>query len=120
MRVLLDTDVLIDVEKGVRELPEAENHISVITLYEFVRGRKDFEKAKRLLEEAFTVIPLTNEVLLKATEIWRILRLRGSPIDDRDLLIAATAIAHRLKLCTKNRKHFEKIVEYGLELISPE
>ncbi len=77
MRVLLDTDVLIDVEKGVRELPETENYISVIMLYEFIRGRRDFEKTKELLEEAFTVIPLTNEVLLKATEIWRSLRAGG-------------------------------------------
>lgn len=46
MRVLLDTDVLIDVEKGVRELPETENYISVIMLYEFIRGRRDFEKQR--------------------------------------------------------------------------
>ena len=115
MKVLIDTDKLIDIEKGIEELPEAENYISVITLYEYIRGRIDYEEAKRVLEDAFTVLSLSNDVLVKATEIWRDLKLKGYIIDDRDLLIGATAIVHGLKLYTRNYKHFEKLVQYGLE-----
>ncbi len=50
MNVLLDTDVLINIEKGVEELPRGELYISIVTLYEFIRGRKDYREAKNILK----------------------------------------------------------------------
>ncbi len=113
--VLLDTDFLIKVEKGRARLPQAFCYISVVTLYEYIRGKSDPLAAKNLLEEAFVVIPLDNEVLLKATEIWRDLKRRGLLIDERDLLIGATAIAKGLPLATYNVKHYSRLVNYGLK-----
>jgi toxin FitB len=46
----------------------------------------------------------------------RELELLGRPQDDFDLLIAATAITHRLTLVTRNTKHFE---DTGCELLNP-
>ncbi len=120
MKLLIDTDILIDVEKGLRKLPEGELYISVITLYEFIRGRKDYKEAKKLLSEIFTVLPLSNKVIVKSTEIWRDLKRKGEPIDDRDILIGATAIAYGLPLLTKNISHFTRLTKYGLKLLTSE
>ncbi len=68
----------------------------MVSLYEFVRGKVDPNRAKFLVEEICVVVPLDNEVISKAVEIWRDLRRGGAPIDDRDLLIGATVIAKEL------------------------
>lgn len=41
-------------------------------------------------------------------------RLRGTPIDERDLLIASTALAHGHALVTHNTRHFQRIEELVL------
>ena len=113
--ILIDTDKLIDIEKGVEELPIEDCYISIITVYEFIRGRADFLRAKSLLEELAGIIDLDNKVIVKATEIWRKLRKKGQIIDDRDLLIGATAIVYDLYLYTGNIKHFERLKRFGLK-----
>ncbi|MCD6562811.1 MAG: type II toxin-antitoxin system VapC family toxin [Thermoproteales archaeon] len=115
--ILIDTDILIDYHKGRLDLPE-ENiyYISIITLYEYSRGTTRPKEAKRLLEESFIVIPLNNQILLKSIEIWQSLKRKGILIDDRDLIIGASAITYNLQLYTKNIKHFERLKEYNLEL----
>jgi len=45
-QVLLDTDCLIDIERGRAKLPRAQVLISWITLYEFIRGRSDYAEVK--------------------------------------------------------------------------
>ena len=116
-RILIDTDILIDYYKGRLDLPE-ENiyYISIITLYEYSRGTTRPKEAKRLLEESFIVIPLNNQILLKSIEIWQSLKHKGILIDDRDLIIGASAITYNLELYTKNIEHFERLKEYNLEL----
>jgi predicted nucleic acid-binding protein len=37
------------------------------------------------------------------------LRATGRVIGDSDILIAATAIEHRLSLVTRNRRHYDRI-----------
>jgi len=115
-RILVDTDILIDYYKSRLDLPLGNIYfISVISLYEYIRGTKNPKLAKKLLEESFTIIPLTNSILVKASEIWRDLRKKGMIIDDRDLIIGTTAIVFDLKLLTKNIKHFSRLKDYGLE-----
>lgn len=113
---MIDTDVLIEYVKGNCELSYAQVFISEITLYEFIRGTKNVEKAKEILEDAFVVVFHDNEIIRKASEIWVSLKKRGMLIDDRDILIASTAIAKGLPLMTGNRRHFERLVDFGLNL----
>ena len=115
--VLIDTDVLIDYVRGRRELPEGLVLVSEATLYEFIRGTRDPAEAKRLLESQFVVVFSDNRVIELAARIWRTLREGGQPIEDRDLIIGATAIALGVPLLTGNRKHFERLREFGLELL---
>ena len=114
--VLIDTDILIEYVKGKCELPSEQVFITEITLYEFIRGTKDVEKAKRILEESFTVIFHDNETIRKASEIWISLRRSGQIVDDRDILIAAASMSRKLPLLTGNKKHFERLKPFGLEI----
>lgn len=114
-RILIDTDCLVDYYKGSLELNSEDSHyLSEITVYEFIRGTKDVEKAKKMLEESFQVVWLDNEILRKSSEIWKALKSSGRPIEDRDLIIGATAITKKLKLLTRNIKHYEGLKAYGL------
>lgn len=114
-RILVDTDVLIEYVKGLKELPVSQLFISEITLYEFIRGTREIGEAKKLLEEGFAVIYHNNSIVLKASEIWKYLKRKGMLIDDRDILIGATAISKNLPLLTNNVRHYERLKEFGLE-----
>jgi len=114
-RVLIDTDSLIDYYREKLELnPEDTYHISEITAYELVRGTKDIEETKRMIEESFTIIWLDNRIMIKASQIWRDLKKKGELVEDRDLLIGATAIVGGLRLFTGNAGHYDKLRQYEL------
>ena len=51
------------------------------------------------------VIPIFHSLDLYAKEKAR-LRKQGTPIDDFDLLIGVTSIAHNLTMVTNNTDHF--------------
>lgn len=114
--VLVDTDALIDYVRGRRKLLAGPCYISEITLYEFIRGTRNPAEAKGLLEEEFIIVYNDNEVLEKATKIWRALKREGVLIDDRDMLIGAAAIAKGLPLLTGSTKHFRRLKQFGLVL----
>jgi len=111
----VDTDIVIDIEKKRLPIPRAACHISIITLYEYIRGKKNSLYAKKLVEEIFIVIPLDNKILEKAIEIWKKLKYKGEPVDERDLLIGATAIVYNLPLYTRNKKHYIRLIDFGLK-----
>lgn len=110
---LLDTSILIEnMKKGIFEA----GSISIVTVIEVLRGIKPEKRnrVKKLLEESFEVLPLNNEVILKYCELYDYFKLRGIPISDADLLIAATAIANNVALITKD-SNFERMAEIGLK-----
>lgn len=111
--ILIDTDALIDSLKKGRRVGDA---VSVLTVLEYLRGipENEREEAKKLLEESFDVIGLDNNIILKYCELYDELRLKGELIGDADLIIGATAIARKMKLLTRNYKHFKKLEEHGL------
>lgn len=79
-----------------------------------VRAEKR-EEVKELLEESFDVIPLDNEVSLTYCNLYQDIRKEGTFLPDADLLIAATAIAHDLKLKGRD-KHFKRLEKLGLKV----
>ena len=112
--MLFDTSALI---KMFKEKEFQMGAISVITLIEFLRGipKNKRSKTKKLLEEAFDIIPLDNHVILEYCNLYEELRKTGSLIPDADLIIAASAKTKNLKLITMD-KHFEKLKNQGLEI----
>jgi len=124
---LLDTNVCIFFNKGVRGLREklatvgfSNCAISVITYAELLFGvEKSQHRSKNLLTlEQFMidleVLTIDSAIPLFAKEKAR-LQLAGAPIDDFDLLIGATAIHHNMTLVTNNTRHFERLKSIKLE-----
>ena len=123
--LIVDTDVLIALVRN--ELLDAfqwkfYGYLTVITLYEYVRGREyfgaDIESEKEQLEKMFTILNITNEVLKKMCEIYIELRRRGLLVSDRDLINGAIAITNDLPLSTNNVRHYERLKEFGLKLVT--
>lgn len=117
MRGLLDTSVVIAEDVG--ELPD-EAAISAATLAELHFGvhlAKDEERrALRLrrlaeVESRFAPLPIDEEVARAYGELAALTVGAGRKVRSRamDLLIAATARAHRVPLYTRNRQDFEPL-----------
>lgn len=127
---LLDTDILSELLKlrnpAVRDkaLAYSQEHgalaFSAITRYEIIRGYKDHE-AERQLQRFGTfcqhalIVPLADEILDRAADLWVLARRGGHPRGDADLLIAATALEHQRVLATGNTSHFAWIPGIVLE-----
>jgi tRNA(fMet)-specific endonuclease VapC len=126
--VLIDTDLLIDLEKGNAAieslLGEEERAISVITVSELLHGVLRTQGAPRARRQAFVehllaglqAIPITELVARIHADIWSGLTERGEPIGAHDLWIAATALAHGLGIATRNNSHFDRIP--GLRVVT--
>ncbi len=114
--IIVDTNVLIELMKDTEEIPEEPLAITTITLYEFLRGARDVDTAASILTENFVVLSETPESIKISAKIWQDLKKGGAIIPDADIVIAGIAIANRLPLWTRNRKHFERFRKYGLIL----
>lgn len=101
-KILLDTSIIIDIldKNGDRSLLENECHLSVISIYEYIRYKRNAEEQKLLLEGAFDTINFSNPIILKASEIFVKLRKAGKLINENDVYIAASAITNKLRLYT--------------------
>lgn len=126
---LLDTDILSAIMRQDPDvIPKAQNYLQVheqftfstITRYEILRGLKAKNAAKQLVAfdrfcEANIILPLTDEVIIKASDIYAVLRQRGELIRDADILIASTALAQGLCVVTNNTNHFQRIPELQIQ-----
>lgn len=128
-RTLLDTDTLSAVMRGTPPvLAKAHDYLaehgsftfSIITRYEILRGLKAKNAIVQL--RAFDrfcagsqIVPLTDEAVVKASDIYAELRRRGEPIGDADVLIAASALVHGLAVVTNNEDHFKRISSLVVE-----
>lgn len=125
---LVDTDIIIYSLKGHpsvieafgrhREAPKA---ISVITYGELLYGAFRSQQPQKSLAtahrvgEVFPQLPVTQAVIETFAELRASLNSGGTPLDDMDLLIAATALTQNLTLVTNNEKHFRRIDGIRLE-----
>ena len=119
---LLDTDILIYSLKAHKTVQQNLRHhlhdpikISAVTLMELYYGAyKSKQVANNLakiktIESALEIIPVNREMV----EIFGVLKSHlqkgGKPLDDFDLILAATAMSHNLIIVTNNEKHFGRI-----------
>ena len=118
---LLDTDTCIyfingkyNLAEKFRKIGKKRLFISEITIAELKFGAENSSKVeqnKQTIEKfinSIQVIPIAGSIDIYAKEKAR-LRKQGTPIDDFDLLIAATAITSEITLLTRNEKHFMRI-----------
>jgi predicted nucleic acid-binding protein len=122
MLVLLDTNILIDIEKGHQDtieklkalylqFPNSELSVSWANYFEFYFGNETKEARDFLTQFAFM------EMDKKSTEIFTELKKRKLDVNDFDLLIASVAIANGAMLVTKDND-FEKVKGLNLKMIN--
>jgi tRNA(fMet)-specific endonuclease VapC len=124
--IILDTCVLFDFLVGKHKkdvaqvekiLLEAKAAISVVTVFELLRGvESDKHMAQRKeLISLCTILDLTNSISERAASIYTFLKKKGSLIHMEDILIAATALHWRYPVLTSNAKDFMRIPGVILE-----
>ncbi len=98
----------------LRRHAREEMAMSIITRGELARG---FESRERWTAfcEGFLVLGLDDDILWRATDVFRVLRGSGEGIADNDLWIAATALQAEIPLVTQNPRHFRRVP--GLEVV---
>ena len=125
MGVLIDTNVIIDVErKGiditpfVRRRTNEEFFLSVISASELLHGvhraRDSGVRARRLafVEAVLSTFPMINIDLSTArihAELWSNHAKQGMMIGLHDSWLAATCLTYNLTLITRNTREFERI-----------
>jgi len=80
------------------------------------RRRRDLENWFHDVARRVHCIPWEAETGLRWAELLAHLRAQGTPMPIKDSLIAATALAHGLRLATRNRRDFEAS---GVDLVDP-
>jgi len=126
-RFLLDTNTCIYLLNGkyhldnkIAAIGERQCSLSEITVAELLFGAENSERIAhnvRIINEfvnRFQILPIFPTLHIYAKEKTR-LRKAGTPIDEFDLLIAATAITNNLILVTNNTKHFTRFKNIKLE-----
>lgn len=126
--MILDTSFLVDVLRGDAVVEETvatvdecgTAQVSAVTVMELWEGihlataTEDERAAVGELLEGLHELPFDRECATVAGEISAGLRDSGEPIDDADVMIAATARVHDVPVVTRNVDHFERIDDLDL------
>ncbi|AKJ65191.1 type II toxin-antitoxin system VapC family toxin [Kiritimatiella glycovorans] len=131
MGVLIDSSVLIHFERSDADLSayiqgreEEEAFLSVISASELLHGvhrAKDKRiKAKRLafVEGVLDSLPILVINLATArshSQLWADLARQGKMIGVHDSWLAATCLAHGLRLATSNLREFDRVPGLDVE-----
>lgn len=134
MKVLLDTSVIVDIDRGRRTVIETcrkltrehDGLVSTVTVSEILTGsylRKDYvkaaAKAKRILGQ-FTWIALDGAVAEKLAQLNAYLIAEGQPIEYQDNAIAASFLVTESDfLLTNNKEHFTRIPALRERVLTP-
>ncbi|MBA7623516.1 tRNA(fMet)-specific endonuclease VapC [subsurface metagenome] len=125
MGVILDTSILISIERGlleiehlIRDREKEPFGISAITASELLHGvhRADSEKRKikreafveRILD-GFPVYPFDLSVSRIYARVWSGLARRGISVGAHDLMIACTALSLGFSVVTSDMRGYDRI-----------
>lgn len=127
----LETTFLIDLLRGRDEalkfyakIRDSKLYTTSISAWGLLRGpkligkEKEFEVAVELLE-SLDVLPFSFNSAKIAVEIEKDLREKGMEVNLIDVIIAAVAMEHSLKLVTRD-EHFSRIKGLEVERYQPE
>lgn len=128
---LLDTNICVHFLRGEHRLDAkiaalglAQCFVSEITIAELLFGAANSAPAWQTRQRdqvaefrglfAEQVLPIAPALEIFADQ-KATLRRSGRPVDDFDILIGSTALAHGLTLVTRNTRHFTNIASLTLE-----
>jgi len=121
---VIDSSVLIAAERGQLDLSRALNEhraetfaISAVTASELLHGVHRVGRSKRPTTEAFVerilqhlpVLPFDLTSARIHAHLWADLLAKGQMVGERDLLIAATAMARDHQVVTRDARSFPHI-----------
>lgn len=123
MRYLLDTCVISDFIKGetgtkirLKQIPPIDVAVSAITVMELRYGLALNPQRAQKIEvtiasflASVTLLPFHTGEAEQAAQIRAALKSQGQPIGAYDVLIAATALHHRLLMITANQREFDRV-----------
>jgi tRNA(fMet)-specific endonuclease VapC len=123
MRYLLDTCVISDFIKGepgtlarIRQTQPVDIAVSAITVMELRYGLLLNPQRAQRIEPVITSflssieqIPFDFAEAEQAAQVRAVLKAQGQPIGPYDVLIAATALQHRLIMITANQREFARV-----------
>ena len=118
---LLDTDIVSEVLKQRNATVQQHAAVylqqyqqfcfSAVTRFELLRWYKvtnattQFHRFQRFCQNSL-ILPLTEQIINRAADLWAYGRIHGHPIEDADVLIGATALEQGRTLVTGNEAHF--------------
>lgn len=129
-RVVMDTDVLIDLLRNVKKVVEfisnmeREGYVLSTTIinafelyYGAYRSKKQAENlaSTRKLLERLIILRMSLKSAENAGRIYADLQIKGQPIGLRDTMVGAIALTRGYTLATRNIEHLQKI--QGISLI---
>ena len=122
--MLIDSDVLIDYLRGrepsrsrlVTEFTLRRLHTTAINQFELLSGARQPESRRTVeqLLKLLDIVALDADAAAVSAQVRRDLQARGFDIGMGDSLIAGIALAKRLPLLTRNRRHFERVTDLKL------
>ncbi|TWU30312.1 type II toxin-antitoxin system VapC family toxin [Bythopirellula polymerisocia] len=88
--------------------------ISIFTRYEILRGLAAKNATSQHAKfndmcQSLDILPMTDDVIIRAASIYGELHKRGQLIGDADILIAATCLEQGYEIVTNNTSHFVRI-----------
>jgi len=129
---LIDSSLFVAFERSgespatfMDRLGDQEVALAAITASELLHGVHRADSAvrrgrrERFVETVLStvpVLPFTLEVARTHSRFWADLQMRGEIIGAHDLLIAATALTHKMSVATLNQRHFGRVPDLQLEL----
>lgn len=125
--MLVDTDVLIWHLRGYPQATRRLDELGALTLsavswlevLQGMRNKAELLAVKKMLDRrSATLLPVTEAITLRATELMESLTLSHG-LQMGDALIAATAIEHQLPVLTANVKHFGAVAGLAIEAFAP-
>lgn len=123
-KVCLDTDAVISIlnkDKRAIDLLEViakyEVSITTINLFELLLRENNLDKIE-IFRSKVKVMNFDEASCRKASLISKDLKKTGKQLEFRDIFIASVCIVNNCELLTFNKKHFERLKEFGLTLIN--
>ncbi|EMA38533.1 type II toxin-antitoxin system VapC family toxin [Halobiforma nitratireducens] len=121
--MILDSTFLIDVLRGSSDVADliedvdttGTPFVSAVTVMELSEGihladaTDDERSSVRQLLTDVNELPFDRECAIRAGRINADLVSSGEPIDETDVMVAATALVHDYPVVTRNVDHFERI-----------
>jgi tRNA(fMet)-specific endonuclease VapC len=132
MAILIDSDVIIEAERGrfdldawLDSLPHEEFNLAVITVAELWHGAERATGAHRIKRRLFLqrifanfeFVPYGEQAAFEHARLWAELESRGQMIGSHDVILAAIALHTGSAVATFNVRHFSAVK--GLKVIEP-